>query len=282
MKLSSATQSLINLFEQTEGPVFVHSDLFVASAFVPRHPNPEQLLQDHINFLKTNLGKKDLWFPVFNYQFPKTRKWNLQTAPSEVGILNEYFRFHEASWQSIDPIFSVCGKGEAPEGTTQVNATIHAFDSNSCLAKLVEHEGSLLFYGAPFSAVTMIHHAEFLVGGPLYRYDKTFAGKIVVEAEEYPVEYIYHVRPILPEPYADYDWYDWQRLESDLVKEGLLNEVKGKKRVYARVISARKLIDYWVGQLKDDPFYLLKDVCKKWIVPKINQLGRRFQLQDFE
>ena len=40
--------------------------------------------------------------------------------------------------------------------------------------------------------------------------------------------------------------------------------------------------DFIIDKIKIDPFYLLDNESKKWVMPKVNKLGRGFLLADFE
>jgi len=47
-------------------------------------------------------------------------------------------------------------------------------------------------------------------------------------------------------------------------------------------VSARRLVSFWVQRLREDPFYLLDTETLNWVQPKVETLGRRFELGDFE
>jgi len=252
--------------------VFIHSDLFRSSLFIKPSMNRETVINNQLNFLGTILEGRDLWFPAFNYQFPNTKTFNVKTSICEVGPLPEYFRQHKAQWRTLDPIFSASGTGENPFLSVPRDKIV-AFDNNSAFAHLVKNKGSLLFYGAGFTSATILHYAEQIVT-PLYRYDKTFNGTIIIDCHQYSVDYTYHVRPFG----CNLD-YAWDKLLKDLQTEGIAYSLKNN---IATIISSDALVTYWLEQLNEDPFYFLNEQSKKWVIPKIDQLGRRFQLEDFE
>ena len=39
---------------------------------------------------------------------------------------------------------------------------------------------------------------------------------------------------------------------------------------------------YWLERLNKDPYYLLDETSKEWVIPKIEELGRQFKITDFE
>ena len=44
----------------------------------------------------------------------------------------------------------------------------------------------------------------------------------------------------------------------------------------------RKVLDYWQNKLEIDPLYFLNEKSKKWVMQKIEENGRGFELNDFE
>ena len=94
--------------------VFIHSDLFRAMIFIKRSADRQQVINNHISYLEYLLSGRNIWFPTFNYQFPKTKIFNPATSVCEIGPLPEFFRQHKAQWRTIDPIFSACGTFSFP------------------------------------------------------------------------------------------------------------------------------------------------------------------------
>ena len=173
------------------------------------------------------------------------------------------------------PVFSACGRGERPE--IAESGTIDPFGDDSIFARLIGADGALVFYGAPFHSITLIHHVERLSGGPVYRYDKTFAGT-VTDGVNAPREIVlnYHVRPM-----GRALDYDWPRLTADLTEAGVLREVRDEASVVL-VMPAAALTRFWLSAMKTDPLYLLDAQSRSWAAPMFERLGRRFRLEDFE
>ena len=48
------------------------------------------------------------------------------------------------------------------------------------------------------------------------------------------------------------------------------------------LFSVKEVSDYWINKLNNDPFYFVDEESKKWVIPKIEKLGRGFVLEDFE
>lgn len=260
-----------------EKPVMIHSDLFSAMPFVDRGADRNQLLNNHLAVLQKAISPKNIWMPAFNYQFPKTRFFDVVETVSELGPLNEYFRTRHALYRTLDPVFSFCSNEEI-KIEPPITHELVAFSRQTAFQSLDQLDGSILFYGAPFGRLTMIHHIEHRSGGPLYRYDKIFDGKIKrTDGITQDLRYIFHVRPA--EKHLD---YDWEKLQNDLIHQGILKILLHKSKIIAMLIEARQLIEYWLEQLKKDPFYLLNTETRAWVEPFVNKLGRRVQLSDFE
>ena len=272
-----AAQLALALEKVGTGPVWVHSDLLAARGFVPTTPRRDEMLNRHHQLLLQASEGRQLWTVCFNYDYTKTAMCDLRHAPCHVGPLGEFVRNQPGVLRSFDPVFSVCiENGQAPPIPT--STTLKAFGEDTMFAQLHEHDGALLFYGAPFSSATFIHFAELQAGGPAYRYDKTFGGTLVDQSgHEHPVQYEYHVRP-----WGEHLDYDWPRLQRDAEAAGLFAEVRYREQVVSRIVSARDLTQFWLERLAEDRLYLLDGESRTWVEPRLEELGRRFVISDFE
>jgi hypothetical protein len=143
-------------------------------------------------------------------------------------------------------------------------------------AELIARDGVILYYGDTFHYNTLVHKAERVNGGPVYRYDKTFPGT-VIDADGSSLEgsLLYHVRPLG----TGLD-YDWPRLLDEALDAGVCRRLDEAPEILAA--SARSLHDLWVSDMRDDPCALLDARSRKWVEPAVEELGRRFVLTDFE
>lgn len=262
------------------GPVLVHSDIFLAMNLIEKVAKADLLLQRHMQAVETITAGRELYFPTFNYDFPKTRTVNAASDVSQVGHLSEYARKNWAVWRDATPIFSFCGLGQPTPTGRQAPAegsTLSPFDEGSLFHHLYENDGVIIMYGAPFSRFTAIHYIEHRSGGPLYRYDKFFRGSVQPQNEaERTVTLKYHVRPMG----ANLE-YDWQRLEAFSQDHGALAKLTGLGASIL-VIPVRRICDLWQAELKRQPLFLLDEDTRAFVEPKIDTLGRRFELSDFE
>jgi Aminoglycoside N3''-acetyltransferase len=256
------------------GPLFVHSDPFRAARLVPRSRDRNSLLDSHLEVLTAAAGDRGLWLPSFNYDFPRTHRFEVANDPCQLGPLPEHFRLTQAEWRIPVPMFAVCGIGADP-GISWGEMT-DPFGSESIFAKLESQDGVVVYYGDTFHYNTIVHYAERKAGGPVYRYDKIFRGVVVKESgEEMPGSLNYHVRPMG----SGLD-YDWPRLLHDAIDAGVCVRMEGHPEILAA--SARALTNHWIHAIEADPFSLLDEKTQAWSRLAYEKTGRRFTISDFE
>ena len=256
------------------GPVFVHSDPFRAARMVKPVRDRNAFLDAHIAVLRDAAGDRALWLPAFNYDFPRTFLFDVRASESQLGPIPERFRLSAAGWRTSIPIFSIAGIGADPQ--PRWGTATDPFGEGSIFAELVRSDGVVLYYGETFHYNTLVHYSERVSGGPVYRYDKLFPGKVIMaDGTEVEGSLDYHVRPLG----TGLD-YDWTRLQEDAIEAGVCRRLEGAPEILAA--SAKALSDLWVTSLRRDPFSLLDDKTRRWVEPAIEELGRRFVISDFE
>lgn len=256
------------------GPMFVHSDPFRTARLVPRSRDRAGLLDSHVELLVDAADGRGLWLPSFNYDFPRTHRFDMANDPCQLGPLPEHFRQTAEEWRTPVPIFSVSGAGANP-GIRWGEMT-DPFGPESIFGRLYDQDGVVVYYGETFHYNTIVHFAERKTGGPLYRYDKIFRGVVVKESgKEIAGSLNYHVRPMG----TGLD-YDWTRLLSGAIDAGVCVRLDGNPEVLAA--SARALTDHWVDSLAADPFSLLDDTTQAWTRLAYEKSRRRFTIDDFE
>ena len=256
-----------------EGPVLFHADIFRAMRFGPRNGDRHQLLNCHLSNLQSIAPERSLWMPAFNYDFLDSGRFNPDLDSSQVGPLSEAFR-QQASFRSWTPVFGISSTScmDQPQRIKEIDP----FDYCSDLGRLVQQQGVVVLYGTPISSLTLIHVAERLAGGPLYRYDKIFNGVVGADStDQWHVALRYHVRPL-----GVHFQYDWPRLCSELTRENLLISLDDYGIVYWA--PAYDLMMFWIEQLRIDPLHFLDEKSRTWIEPELDRLGRRFEKGDFE
>jgi aminoglycoside N3'-acetyltransferase len=252
----------------------VHSDIFYGFKFHNKLSR-QQLLEAHWEYVKNMIGEQPVWMPAFNYDFPKTQQFDVANSKSQVGVLPEYFRTKIAKWRSGIPIFSFCGNNESP--AINYSQIIDPFDETSLFHTLVKNNGVIIYYGINLICSTILHYCERVSGNLTYRYDKFFPGKIIHgDGVEENVVLKYHVRPK-----NHFLEYDWEMFENDLIKNGVLQSFDSDG-FHIKIIKALPLVEYWITKIKEDNLSLLNQKTREWVLSKLNELGRAFELSDFE
>ena len=231
-------------------------------------------LINHLKKLKDLTKDSKLFFPSFNYSFLKNKIYNVNDDKSEVGLLSEFFRLKSSSWRSKVPVYSFSGEVNLD---ISENSIIDPFDKKSFFNFLNCSNSCMIHYGSSFRTTTLIHYVERISNSLDYRYDKIFKGRVINEEGLInEVSLKYHVRPL------GYNLdYDWIKLEKDLIDENILKVFKqGKTKIM--YFSVKELVCYWLHKLNEDSFYFLNQESKKWVLPKLEKLGRKFQIDDFE
>jgi aminoglycoside 3-N-acetyltransferase len=268
-------QSIEKLVESMgSGPVFVHSDPFRAVRLVKPVRDRDRFLDSHIDVICHAGCERSLWAPTFNYDFPRTGVFDVQASESQLGPVPERFRETVATWRTPIPIFSIAGIGYDPQPRWGLGTD--PFGPDSIFAELVSQDGVVLYYGDTFRFNTLVHYSERAMGGPPYRYDKLFPGRVVMkDGSSVEGSLNYHVRPMNMGLE-----YDWARLEKEAFNAGVCRNLDGFPEILAA--SAKGLNDLWMSNLAKDPFSLLDAETRSWAEPKVNELGRRFLITDFE
>lgn len=256
------------------GPIFVHSDPFRTARLVKPSRDRNEFLDSHIELLKQAAGDRPLWLPAFNYDFPKTRTYDVKHSESQLGPIPERFRTKHAEWRTNIPIFSIGGIGRNPD--PRWGPMTDPFGEDSIFADLVRNDGVVLYYGDTFHYNTLVHYAERKAGGPLYRYDKVFEGTVITaDGQSIRGSLNYHVRPMG----MGLD-YDWGRLLKEAIDAGVCTRSTEHPEILAS--SAKALCDHWVNDMMRDPFALLDDASRAWAEPAVNRKGRRLEIEDYE
>ena len=257
------------------GPVLAHTDARRTHELVRSLGNRTSMLAGHTALLRELADGRDGWVPTFTYDYCRTGKFSVDDDPSQVGPITEAFRHAPASWRSTMPVFSFAGTGDRPAWAMPADGVLDPFDEASGFADLVAADGTIVWYGAPFSSTTMIHHVEHLAGRPPYRYDKWFPGTVTADGDEHATRLRYHVRPLG----RDLE-YAWDRLEGELADAGIVHELDQATGI--RWAPVRPLVAFWLARLAEDPLHLLDTASWAWVGPELDRLGRRFELADFE
>lgn len=232
-------------------------------------------------YIEENFCKKFIT-PTFNYQYCKILKTSMK-AKSELNKTSEYFRKNLAKWRTIDPIFSFCGNYKKK---IKFKNKLRSFDKNSAIQDVIDDDGYYFFCGTPISFLTPgIHYLENIIN-TRYRYDKVFSGQIKIKNKFKKINYIYKVWPMYKKSRFNQQVitanYDSKKINSDLIKAGVMKIVLKRSNRYIMYCKAKKFNDFIKKKIKKNEFYLLDKKTKSWIKPMLDKLGRPFKLTDFE
>lgn len=255
------------------GPVMVHSDALMTLQAIPRKLKGREALDAHIINLRYIANDRGLWIPSFDSDFP-SKPFNVITSTGRVGSIAELYRTDYAEWRTEVPMLSFVGEG--PKPILKIEQPYDPYGEHSVFAELIKRNGVILFYGAAFRSMTMIHHIEARNGRPLYRYDKILQNKRILHGKQCEkFQILFHCRPK-----QGHFEYDFQKLKLDLEKAGLLHTFG--KGINAFGIKARDLSGKLEYEYEKDPFAFLDQKTRSWIKPLIKKLGRRLIVSDIE
>ena len=258
-------------------PFFIHTNLFKIKNLL-NHNSTKKDFNSYVNSLTNALFKffgDDFILPSFNNEFAEKKIFNVDNdkAQSEwVGAYPEFLRIKQGISRSHVPFFSTISKKIFLDKETDINP----YGNNSIFEKLLKMNGSIIQFGCDFAnGLTFLHYIEQLNAPPLYRYDKTFFGKIVSDADEYDCSVTFHVIPKGIKLF-----YDWDKVFYEFTNQGLVEISKYNNNV--RIMRCENIAEYIIKKMKSDPFYLL-DNKSKIIAKNITDNGNtRVELSNYE
>lgn len=276
-KLLSKINQNVKLISSNLGydNVLIHSDL--KNLFLFPFKSKVDYLNNHLKNINNIFSEFNIWMPTFNYDFTNTGIYDVINDESQIGVLNNYF-MNFCDWRTTTPVFNFAGNGKYPINEIHTGSSINPFSFGSEFDYLYKTNSLHCHYGSNISDSTLFHYVEKISKKLLYRYDKKFHGSIKNGKVNIDITLDYHVSPLNPRVE-----YNWNKIHLDLLNENLIHEYKIFEKInYITLFSIKKVSDYWVSKLNNDPFYFLNEESKKWVIPKVNQLGRKFELNDFE
>ena len=255
--------------------VLIHSD--ISNLLLFDYESKNDYLNQHLQNLNYIFSEFDIWMPTFNYDFTKSGVYDTKLDKSQIGILNDYFR-NFSEWRTTTPVFNFAGNGKYPIKKIESGDIINPFSYESEFHFLYQNNSLYCHYGSNISHSTLFHFIEGISEKLLYRYSKIFSGIVINNNKTKKIFLDYHVSPMKIKV-----GYDWKKIYLDLLNDNLIYEFKIFNDVnYIMLFSVKEVSDYWINKLNNDPFYFVDEESKKWVIPKIEKLGRGFVLEDFE
>ena len=215
----------------------------------------------------------NVWFPAFNYDFPKSGIFVPEEDNIKTGAINSAVHRLAYTKRTPNPIFSHVGVGDS--FSTQTVYKYCEFSKESDFYKIYQSNGIINLLGCGVESLTFIHLAEEICKVP-YRYYKTFKGIVTNKGQTLNTSITYRVRP-----QNVYFQYDWEKLSSDLKRQGILQESNFLGFAALRM-SSRDLYGFLIDSIESNPYYLLDDFTRARLSPIIESLGRGILREDFE
>ena len=260
---------------ESSKPIFVHSDLPVTFHLYRKEIkeiNPINIASACLDYLESNFPS-ELFFPAFNYDFGSSLLFDVDNDQVQVGDLPEYIRTNASYRRSTCPFFSSLSRNKSQ---TRLFDRYEPFGAHSVFDYFYKNNGFFMFFGAPFSSFTFLHYIENKIpGGPKYRYDKEFIGRVKNNGELHDVSCLMHVRP----KNTNLE-YDWDQMEADLIEVGILKEHKLSKSI--RYASASELSSFFLSKYEANPSYGLTKESKELFGKLTEGFKYRVWIEDFE
>ncbi len=200
-------------------------------------------------FIETISQSGTLIMPTFNYEFPNTKKFNLNDTESVTGALTNYFRNLKETLRTNDPMHSCSIWGmQQKEYVTVGNDT---FGKNSIYEKLHSNDAKIMTFGTKFDDNCFFHYIEQKSNVP-YRYIKTFRGEIIDGKNTYEKSHDYFVRDLEKNVISDV---------SNFVQAMKNNKILKVSKVGMSNISCSEskiFFDFGIKRLKENIYCFLK------------------------
>lgn len=266
-------EDLLKFFTSHEEDCFLlHTDILNWGPICQEGSRTERL-EKYYSLLNAASVDKTLFFPVFNYDYGKTRIFDVLEDKCQVGVLNEFVRLRNRERRTRTPIFNFL---EIPHDTFPKAPSSNPFGPGSLWDDLCRREGRICFMGVVSETNTFTHFIEDekQIG---YRYYKRMPGIVRFNGVDEYVDFTFRVRPRVSELVQ----YDWQGLNNALERDGLLvREPLGKGVILS--YNAKKARDYLLEKLDDDEFFFLTEESRR----KLSELRKSkpypFRFEDFE
>lgn len=125
------------------------------------------------------LGKKGtLILPLFNFDFPKSKFFDIRNTPSQMGALTETGRLDKNSVRTGHPIYSFSVTGHHADLFKDID-NYSGYGEDSPFAKIKELDGKIASLGLPDQLCMTSYHFVEEQNGVDYRYYKEFKGQYI-------------------------------------------------------------------------------------------------------
>lgn len=190
-KIEDIVTTLMDVGVKSGDSVFVHSNLGFFG-HLENCKTSDFLCESFISAFFDILGEEGtLIVPTYSYSFCHNEVYDPESTPTTCGLLSSYFLKNYNNNRSLDPNFSVCGKGRLID--YYINCNTHESFGKDCFwERFIEKEGKVVCLNFD-SGSTMVHYIE-KINNVDYRYNKSFNGVIKIgnrEYKDYAVHFVY-------------------------------------------------------------------------------------------
>lgn len=202
---------------------------------------------DILTSLLSALGPQGtLLLPLFNFDFPSCKRFDIRSTPSQMGALTEAARKYPGAVRTGHPIYSFAVIGHHAESFREVdNASGYSEDSPFGLLKSMNGKIGSLDLDDQHS-MTFYHHAEEIRRVP-YRYFKEFNGQYTNEQGETLTKtyrlFVRHLEHGVQTDVNPAGEMMWQR--------GLYEGFRPNVDVGLRLVRAQAMFDFVVGLIDE-------------------------------
>jgi aminoglycoside 3-N-acetyltransferase len=169
--------------------VLLHSEFDLTSGF---REGVDAIIDTFLDAVGSagNLLMVSLPYRSSSYEYlTKSTCFDVNTTPSQMGLISELFRRRRGVLRSLHPTHPVLAYG--PQATSIVAGHEHCVfpcGPGTPFEKLLTMNGKAVFFNVPFSTFTFLHYLEHLVRDslPFPLYDETLFGVVVIDRDGRP------------------------------------------------------------------------------------------------
>jgi aminoglycoside N3'-acetyltransferase len=252
--------------------IILHSDILNLGFFRQNLSYNDNLKLIHDLILDV-FNDFEIIVPVFNYDFLKTKFYDVNKDKAQVGALNEYFRKKYISNRTFTPVFNFVSTNKKP--SIKKDAYLDPHGEKSFYSKAYKHQYDIVFLGKFIPS--MAHFVERKVKVP-YRYYKKFYGKIkYLNGKVKSTSIDYNVRP----PFINVTNTDLEKIKKDLKINRILFSIE-KRNSFMGCYNSRAASDFWINKQRLNNLYFLTNSSQKKIKHCFSKFGKPLTYKNTE
>ena len=181
-----------------DSPLIIHNNF---SKIIHQFPEliirpREKILENIIYILRTNLFCENIFIPTFNYEYTKSRIYNINKCKGQLGSLSEYLTKNFSAYRTHVPVFNHVDITFNHDCFNPEYRIDKSFGKESFYDWFTNKNGNIIFWGCDIQNTnTYIHHIEAM-SGISYRFKKLFPGEVIIDQKKFPLNFEYFVRSL--------------------------------------------------------------------------------------